>query len=528
METGAGGALLLLCLDRPPGKVPLSDPESAPEPASRVDHPCCLVGGQTPDEWAEAFFRKLANRGTLYRKESEGALYLVLGARRPRLISDFNTFAGILPSLCTFLRVGQQGIALPELLRTDFATILYHSPHRSLLPNLRTVIQEPAIVFGSSNSPRITPSGYDPLTNILLWEPSTTSYIPRSTTTHLEKCFSGVPFQRPTHRANVIASLLGALVIDHHCESPLLTISGNQPGIGKTKLCTAMGYILLGNEPAPVSWGQKEMPKELGARFRENQRFILLDNVVSSEGKAYSNNTLATLLTQGHSKRVRELGFSRSVSQEGVLFVLTANHCVLHEDLAVRALMVKLYREKLGAMVPYVLDYAKEFRKELFEELLGLALYQIDSAITNSFAASFRFRNWLTFVAPRVIPHFGPLALEEASDTEAAAQDLFSWGYEKLKDDPAFEFDGASLLRYIECASEETVYGLRDRLANCRNRRAREQVISQLLTNMLGRPSELSQGVNMSIEQLTSSRPRRYRFTLSEDRTSTEGSDDFI
>lgn len=465
----------------------------------------------------EDLFTKLRKQNQLLRKPTENdALFLFRPNRDPVPVSK-QDFHGILHNLINFVYLSNAQNAPGErtvVLDRKFTDIFFHSEQKFLLAPFETVIKEPAITL-YNGKPELTRPGYDASTQIYFLESPFSRIQPLNTTDRLKYCFSGVPFASEKFKANVIASLLGAIVLDRSFENPLVAVTGNQPGIGKTKLTASMGYILTGAEPAPVSYQQEEMNKQIGARFHDNQRFILIDNVSTPNDQAFRSDPLAIHITSGHSKTVRELGVSRKISMQGVLFALTANHCRLHEDLAVRSLMIRLYREQLGAMEPFVFDQAVEFRSELYGELLGLALREVESYPTN-YKQFFRFRRWLSFVAPRIEPVFGPLAIDESLELDPRLVGLCEWAISDPRTNTGAAFSCGEFIEWAEATADLT---LRELISSLHGNKAagKAKSLSTLLQNLTNRTVTLDEGVRVTLELSDPGYPgraKRFRFNI--------------
>lgn len=400
--------------------------------------------GEDTQGWSDRFYSLIAETGWL-RRRNDGSLWICLPGHFPWSIDDsIDEFQGSIHNVCEFAQA--DGARLKSvLLSRDNARILYHSTYRRRLPALTSVVLEPCLLRGP-NGFRVSPPGFDDASGLYYFIPEGAGAIPvLEGTKHLMTLFSSVPFEKPEYRNNCLAWLLGAIVFDPEFgNSPFLCISGNKPNIGKTSVAAACGHILTGHEPNPVKPTGDEFVKQVSARFRERDRFIFLDNIVSGTG-CYENDLLCQMITSGFSKSVRVLGHSRSITQQGVLFVGTANDCRLDSDLAERTLPAKLYDEVTKPMAVYVLDYAREHRKEIYGELLWLGLQAADASLGRGFCTTFRFRNWLEFVYPRIQPFFGEMALAEASDMNNAVIELMHWGLEKGHD-----FEPATLLEAIK------------------------------------------------------------------------------
>jgi len=482
-----------------------------------VAHPAEPGLQETQQDWCQDLFTKLAQEQTLFRKDMDRELYVVFGHERPRPITTRETLAGEIYNVAAFFEdkvINNTPQRVSAHLQPYLLPIIFHSGRRRVLPEISSITYEPVVVF-VDQKPTLSQPGYDPRTKIYYYNERGIDWTPRTGCTHLAKCFESVPFERPEFRNNVIGALLGAMILDTKIESPLLCIVGNQPGVGKTKLSASIGYILTGHEPAPVNFHHGELEKDLGDRFRTGNRFILVDNVVSENGTAYRNDRLATLLTQGHSKRVRELGFSRSVSAEGVLFALTMNNCILHEDLAVRALMCKLFKEVTGPMDTYVLGYAQDHRKELFEELLGILSDTDVTPLDPALFPTFRFRSWLQMVYPRVLKYFGPMALTEGISLDSATQEFLGWLEEQLDANPTFTLTVEKLLQLIEQPDiQGNRQGLKEYLSRCTNRKGRLISLGIFMKSLCNRPVPLNRESVVTVRLMTSlsTRPAVYGF----------------
>jgi len=424
--------------------------------------------GETVSEWAARFYDAAGRSGALSRKE-DGALWITLDWARPKPILTAEELAGTAHNFLDIREAGRNPGDEPRAayLGFDDARILFYSQQRFSLPILRAVVYDPVVVVQEQKR-TVTRPGFDPSTGILYWlPPGAAPVVERTGVEHLKACFSGVPFERPEYLNNVMAFLLGFVTFDPNMEAPLLVVSGNQQGIGKSKTVDACGYILLGKTPPPVSPKGEEFLKQVGTRWLEGERFLNLDNVVAENGGTYKNSHLAQLITGCFSKRVRALGHNRSIEASGVVFAMSTNRGMLEADLASRALPVKLYSEYVQPMNPYVLGYAMEHRAELYGELLGLALSD-SPPIDDTVAPNCRFRAWVAATHNRISSSFGPLLLDSASELSDAEIELYSWGFDRHTEavdrgELNFTFTAQDLAQGIE-ASESCYFGLRERI----------------------------------------------------------------
>ena len=433
----------------------------------------------------------------------DGSVWLVSPPHAPRLVDgSIDRFYTALCDVAEWVKPDSDGRLLSCTPSRDLTLQLLGCHERRSLPCLTQVVLDPAIYF-DQGAPAVTKPGYDVSTGIY-YIVRGAPVIVRDSTSYLTTLFSGVPFEEPHHRNAVLAWLLGAIILDSSIEAPLLVVSGNQAGIGKSKTIEALGYILTGTAPAPIDPSGDEFDKQVGARFAEGGRFINLDNVTARDG-TYKNSRLARILTAGFSKSVRLLGHSRSVSQSGVLFALSANDCRLEHDLAVRALAVKLYREQLQPMDPYVVDYAHAHRSEILGELLGLALRP--PTIAALAAPGFRFRAWYNFVAPRIASVFGTLLLDESADLDDIVLEVASWGLDTDKTVTA-----ADLLAVIQ-ADAARFPAVSDAVLTKASDRMRKRAVSLILKRLVGRRISLSSGLFLTltlVEPLTHKAPASY------------------
>jgi len=487
-----------------------------------VEHPAEPIG-TSPFEWCQDLFTKLANSQpkVLFRMERTDppCLYIANGHEAPRKIENLDQMVGEIYNLVSFYKDevhNNNPVRITTFFNQKCEKPLFRADTRRILPEVVSITYEPAVVL-VGGKPVISKPGYDEDTKIFFYNQSGLDWKMGSGCTHLTKCFESVPFERPEFRNNVIAALLGALVIDPNISSPLLCVVGNQPGVGKTVLSASIGYILTGIEPAPVNFHPGELEKDVGARFKKGNRYILVDNVVAEKGQSYRNDRLATLLTQGHSKRVRELGYSRSVGSEGVLFTLTMNHCELHEDLAVRSLMCRLFKERTGPMPTYVFDYAKRFRKEIFEELLGILNDTDLPPFDQDIFPTFRFRSWLQLVYPRVLKYFGPMAPTEGIALDKATQDFLGWVETNLQADPAFTITVEKLAQMIAMPDiHGSRVGLKDLLVTSRNARGTAIILGSWLKSLSEKKLPLNREdmITMHLVSAPSVRPPVYGFEI--------------
>jgi len=407
------------------------------------------------NEFARRFFGHVAPTLRLFRGVSGGLTFLH-PQEGPQPVNTVESLFGKIPDLVDVVETRPARGQMPEqdvdsALSWDEVRWIYASENMDMLPVLTAAVLEPVVIPKADGSLALSKVGYNPGSGIYYHVPAPRKPLePSESLVHLTTCFSGVPFADEGWRNNILAWLLSAVVYDPLLESPLLSIDGNNRGIGKSSLAQALGVILTGSAPAPLDASRgDELTKGIGTRFAEGQRFLFIDNLSLTDGKSYRNERLASLLTSGHSKRVRQLGFSRSVSQTGVLVVITFNSGKLDTDLATRALTSKLYSEVSKPMVPYCLHYAMQHRAEIYSELLGLALRGPPITPIDKYP-NFRYRRFLAFTAPRIEKHFGNLSISEISVLDDLAQEVFSWGLDHVGE----VFGASEFLRAVTHAGQ--------------------------------------------------------------------------
>ena len=447
-----------------------------------------LLAGEDYSVWANRFYTLAGATGRLFRAPEPGLVHISRGGVITRLYDPihFGRF------LHTFIqpvrhREGRDGEDLYtccSMSPTDSA-ILFHHSDNAPLPVLKALVYEPVAVPQADGSYSITKPGYNPSSGIYyLVPPGQMPITPLESTSHLAACFAGVPFETVGHRNNLLAWLLGAIVYEPTMDPPLLVVSGNQQGIGKTACVQAAGYILSGTVPSPIDFRGGEFMKSVGARFVENDRVMFLDNIVSRD--AFDNTQLSTLLTQGFSKKIRLLGHNRTVSASGILFAASLNDARLSADLATRSLAIKLYREVCGPMAPFCRDYAQTYRREIYGELLGLAARAVPRNAPAEVHEGFRFRRWLSFVQPRIEPHFGPLAIGESTALDASLQEFCGYGLDFINEGTEF-FTIAEFIAALD-AHRDRYTALHDRFSHISSVHGRRIAIGRYIKSLLHRP----------------------------------------
>jgi hypothetical protein len=397
---------------------------------------------------------------------SDGSLLVRDAHGNPKRVISVDEFLGTLGNIINIVDVktGRDSAELfsPAELRRTELSCLFHSDARLSLPLVSAIVYDPVVYRSEGGGYTVTSPGYNTPSGIYYAATAGPPITALPGTHHLKTCFSGVPFDAEPSRNALLAWLLSGVVLDPTLDPPLLVVSGTRQGLGKSSVVQAAGTILTGAVPAPVAPSPSEFTKALSAQFLQGEsRFVALDNIVVRGSGTYDNSALSTLLTQGFSKSVRLLGYSRNVSCSGVLVAASLNDARLSTDLASRSISVKLSGWEPQLMIPFCKDYAFKYRRELYGELLWLAQQGQDDAETSQLYLSCRFRRWVNFVRPRIEREFGPLLLEEASAAlDEVFQELFAIACDSADDGTpwaalnATGFQIADLINYVKSHSE--------------------------------------------------------------------------
>jgi len=316
-----------------------------------------VLPGESRRDWATRFFEAAATTHRLFRREGGGLIHI--GPNGPKILLDHQSFYGVAHSVVEVQQVksiGNDEKDVSALLGPLEVSVLFESSAQALLPTLRSVVHDPVVVPGATGNRAIEP-GYDPESRLYYYRtPLSVEIKPREGVEHLKACFSAVPFAEEGFRNNLIGWLLGAVYYDHLMDSPFLVVDGNQQGVGKTSCVHAAGRIVTGGQVQAVSGRGSEFEKQLSTNFLDPSpaaRIFFLDNITTSQGRSFDSSALASLLTQGTSKRVRILGHSRAVTASGTLFAASLNDAKLSQDLSDRSLPVRLYRDVNCPQHPY-------------------------------------------------------------------------------------------------------------------------------------------------------------------------------
>jgi hypothetical protein len=426
-------------------------------------------------------FDILAHTGSFYRDVNDNIMFLV--GNEFKTLTDREAFAGAVHQAVSVRKAGDRGEEIRTMIPEDLKRLFWNAPlARRRLPLVQVVFPLPVVI-----GPDLIEPGYNGKHKVYV---TSKQIKPRSGTEHLEKCFSAIPFATPAHRSNYFAWLLGGVLGDIGISQPLLVLSGNQQRVGKTTLANAAAEILGEPNPGKLNFNMNEFRKTLSAVYAAGKRVALMDNVDTS-GNPYRNAILAEELTG--SKSTRLLGHSRDVSGAGTRFILTCNNAKLDKDLASRAIDVHLHSDEPCYPEPYPVTYAEQHQKQIYGELLGIALEKHKRPLEKS---GFRCVQWSRFVKPRVEKHFGPVDFSGvASDLDAEVVELFNLGETLIADDARTEALSASELA-------ERLFSLPafdERKYRFKTDKARQTSIGQFLKGIVGREVVMPSGMRLAL-----------------------------
>jgi hypothetical protein len=176
---------------------------------------------------------------------------------------------------------------------------------------------------------------------------------------------------------NALALLLTGLLLNRFVEQPHPPglFDGNQPGVGKTIFCEALGILLDGVFPARIELsGGEELAKKIGASLRESKSSLLFfDNIRGQiESALLEQSVLSPVLS------FRLLGHSANITRPNTyLWVVTSNCTSATPDLVDRALPIRLAYQgdpRKRTFINDPVEYARQHRAEILGELAGMVL----------------------------------------------------------------------------------------------------------------------------------------------------------
>lgn len=446
--------------------------------------------GEDFEGWARRFYTCALLSGRVFRT-TDGNLLVQHDGGPPIRVTDPSLFQRHLAPIVKSIRyrnVDGEHVARPCVLDRAQLNMLFGGPAADVLPLVTAVVFDPVVVPQGDGRYAMVAPGFNRGNGVYYYVPSGEPPItPVEGTYHLQRCFSAIPFENPGCFANLVAWLLGGVCLDPKIDPPLFVVSGNQQKVGKSSVIRAAGTIITGVNPNPIASQGSEFLKQLSAQFLENSRFVFLDNIVVRGGGSFDNQQLSTLLTQGFSKKIRILGHSRHVSAAGVMVAASLNDAKFVGDLATRILGCSLCAWEDRIHNPYCVHYATEHRRDLYGELLNMAITGVNDPIDDEHHKTLRFRSWLQFVRPRVEPLFGTLAISEAGMFDDITQEIYHLGLDSQRIFQGVPFHGHEFVDKIR-ANAARYPALYNRFDSLASDRAREVVAGHILSSRADKP----------------------------------------
>ncbi|WP_414122808.1 DNA polymerase [Corynebacterium nuruki] len=214
-------------------------------------------------------------------------------------------------------------------------------------------------LVGIARSPYVRPDGavvsapgYDPVSRLILDladdladasvpEHPTDDQVEAARALILDEMLADFLFKEQSDRAAALAALLTPIVRPMMSTSPILALSGNQPGVGKGLLVSVISLVFTGEEVGvnKLPGDDTELRKNLFASLLAGETLLMYDEVESLDGLP-SINAFATAPVWAD----RRLGVSEKNSLTNAATVFIAgNSIVIPADSARRTVQVRLY-----------------------------------------------------------------------------------------------------------------------------------------------------------------------------------------
>ncbi|ALN14340.1 hypothetical protein [Acidipropionibacterium acidipropionici] len=359
----------------------------------------------------------------------------------------------ILDIVCPFSARNKQGI--PEPMGVPKAMLGIVLDHAADFPGIKGITRTPIV---HADGAVITRSGYDTETQIYLDLSADIEglEVPDHPTDaqlgvaadRLREAFpidgqggfDGLPISE-AGRTSLVGMILTPAIRHLVPAAPAFLANGIQPGVGKGVSINAAHLLNFGVPAAfqstPTS--EEEMDKRLGATVLERKTAIILDEVVTKDGKCLINNkSLAAFLTapiyQG-----RRLGHSHSIAGPNLTTVfMTGNNVSPSADIARRLVQIKFDSDRpdletRGNFAHDMTSWILGHRRELLTAVLTLVRAWFDRgqpAAPQNFSFG-SFEDWQRIVGGILhLAGFGGFldhVLEDRADTDNEVIDNFEF-----------------------------------------------------------------------------------------------------
>lgn len=189
----------------------------------------------------------------------------------------------------------------------------------------------------------------------------------RKSVDYIVDIFSDFPIRHKTAISKLLCALLTAVFRAVLTAAPMICISSDHAGTGKSYLCDLLGLISGGEKPLTRSLptSEDECVRSLIATLRSAPTAVLFDNAV---GGIRDFNSLCTCLTQSEFSD-RLVGTSQVISVTTRALFLVSGNCIEPlGDLRRRVMQITLYSQNNAERKfkhPDLIDYVKQNRSAL-------------------------------------------------------------------------------------------------------------------------------------------------------------------
>lgn len=216
------------------------------------------------------------------------------------------------------------------------------------IPRLAAVVNHPLI------EPDGTPAfrnGFDPKTELFhlydqnAYQPKMWTMLSsadaRKSAQLLEDLFAEFPFKGECDKSAALAATITALLRPMLENSPLIAVSANEAGTGKTTLCHAFAVLANGQVPSVTTFpkDESEAARTIFSKLLECSGIISFDNV--SQALVDYPSLCACLTSPKFSSRTIRSSYSGTASTKS-LFTLNGNNLIIQGDLRRRTLLIHL------------------------------------------------------------------------------------------------------------------------------------------------------------------------------------------
>jgi hypothetical protein len=239
----------------------------------------------------------------------------------------------------------------------------------------------------------------------------------------LEQILAEFPWKDAADKVNFIGACITSVTMLLWPCHPMLAITANRPGVGKSTLAVVLAAIMQGKDSVSAityTDSDEELEKRIATRVRAGDGIVLIDNVKCEE--ALSSQVVERCVTSSRLS-FRLLGKNEEIARANdVLFALTMNKALLSEDLRRRALPVTLHREMDVVDVEYKqepIHLALENRTQLLGEVAGMVVRWLAAGRKRGVAKHSVNQTWASTV-DGILRHSGYVGL--LSNLEKAQQ----------------------------------------------------------------------------------------------------------